>query len=266
MKAFKFIWTRLFVVLMCANLSSCSGDDEKIETPTNWNPHFSVGWSAGNNLLSGETCTYTDDLRSHEIRISPDENLDAEKRNEFWRHDIYFMAEGVIEITSESAHSVFIKFKEPGIGKLTAHDYTANQKYYIDIVVKAIDVKNNITIYQKENDGWYDENRNFHDGPFLRIKTTDVFSKFGVNGRLKIVSFGSDSKEFKPSKEDFGWSTDLKSNGDGSYSYNGDFYMGKVNTTRVNYWFYKFVYGSTLHEVRKYNGSDKCLWNGEWNR
>lgn len=267
MKTLRLIGMGLFAVLVCVNFASCGGsDDENAESSVNWNPYFWFDGNSSKYVQSGAEYHYTDDLREHDIRISADKNIEADKRTEFLRHDIYFDTEGPINIIREIPNGVLIKFERPGTGKLIAHDYTANQKYYIDIVVKAIDVKNNITIYQKENDGWYDENRNFHDGPFLRIKTTDAFSKFGVNGRLKIVSFGSDSKEFKPSKEDFGWSTDLKSNGDGSYSYNGDFYMGKVNTTRVNYWFYKFVYGSTLHEVRKYNGSDKCLWNGEWNR
>ncbi len=262
------IGTALYVTLICLSACSSGGDDEKVEPPVNWNPHFMIDGNVSNELLSGETCNFTDDLNDHSIRIFPDDNLNKEKQSEFMRHEFNFTAEGSIEITSKDSHSVLVNFKGPGTGKLIVYDYTANIRYYINVVVEKVDVKNNITIYQKANDGWYDNNGRFHDGPFLRIKTTDTLSHFGKKGRLEILSFGSDKKEFEPSKEDFGWSTELKSNGNGSYRYDGDLYMGKVNTTskNVNYWFYKFVYGSTLYEVRKYNGSDKCLWNGEWNK
>ena len=42
-------------------------------------------------------------------------------------------------------------------------------------------------------------------------------------------------------------------------------YAGKVSITEVEFWFYKFSYGGTTHEVRKYTDSNECLWDGEWN-
>ena len=133
MNAIGFIKINIFTILISISSVSCSNGDN-IEDSINWNPHFKVGWKSGDNLLSGETYTYIDDLNSHEIWISPDDNLEEDKRIEFARHEIVFATEGPIEITSESHHRVLIKFKEPGIGRLIAYDYTENRNYFINII------------------------------------------------------------------------------------------------------------------------------------
>ena len=267
MKTLRFLGMALFAVLVCVNFASCGGsDDENAESSVNWNPYFWFDGNSSKYVQSGAEYHYTDDLREHDIRISADKNIEADKRTEFLRHDIYFDTEGPINIIRENPDGVLIKFERPGTGKLIAHDYTDNRRYFINIVIDEADLKNNVKIYQKQDDGWFDENRVFHDGPFLRIKTTEKLTNFGTSGRFKIKSFGSNKAVHEPSQLDKKWATATKENSNGTYSYDGDYYMGKVNISNnnVEYWFYQFTYGSKQHEVRQYIGSDKCLWDGEW--
>ena len=78
---------------------------------------------------------------------------------------------------------------------------------------------------------------------------------------FKIKAFGSNRETCYPSDEDWGWFIEF------NYETNisdGESFYGKVNYSNVDYWFLQFDYGDYSYEVRKYKGSDSCLWNGEW--
>ncbi len=156
----------------------------------------------------------------------------------------------------------------PGIVKFVLHDYGTQspQRYAVYVDITPMNLKGRMDI--KSGLGLY-----YH--PFLQLWLDNELSKIFItektvikDGRawsvarpyFKITAFGSDRETYSPNN-DSGWiklyNQDL--------SYIGTFFEGKVTSyNSVDYWFFQFDYGDYSYEIRKYKGSNNCLWNGEW--
>ena len=177
----------------------------------------------------------------------------------------------------------FCFFSYPCLNKFILHDYSSEPSrdydIYVDVqpidLVGKIDIKGTIL-------GYYDSENGKDIAPFLifyideelrknfigreRIGTSqdglplmhDVAASY-----FKIIAFGSNRETCYPSSNDWGWFTEYKKVSNYSTS-NGECFYGKITTSDVNYYFFKFDYGNYSYEVRKYMNSDTCLWNGEW--
>ena len=170
----------------------------------------------------------------------------------------------------------------PGFNKLVLHDYSSEpiKDYDIYVDIAPIELKGKID-FRGTLAGYYDNvyyNDKYIEGPFLMIYIDEELRKLFITREQRIdkdgmpftqdvadryftiKAFGSNRETCYPSLEDRGWSTVWNKKNESD----GECYYGKVNYSSVNYWFLKFDYGDYSYEVRKYKGSNSCLWNGEW--
>lgn len=255
----------LFTIFVCISLVSCSGSDEDSLFETNY--CLEIQLDEKTILLPGETIHVKDDSRHKRFSIKGEnDELESTLYTRNLGMDFYGPITGELGYHYKNGK---LEFLNPGICKLVLTDYDTNETYSFNIVIDEIDVKEVLEIGGTISDILDNDGNIQRKGPLLELITIGGGSKtFYTSERFKIQSFGSNKETCYPSSADRYWANTMKLNPDGTLSsINFRSYLGKVSITKeIEYWFYKFTYGNTTHEVRKYIGSKKCLWDGEWKK
>jgi hypothetical protein len=269
--------TSLLIFLACGG--SDNGDDNRQPVERKW-----VFTLEGQTARPGDTIHI--EHSSYRSTITwEDENASNNSNQSQYNTSMYDL--GRVEYDRSTSDSyTFISCPSFNQFILSDRSFEPIKEYvvYVDITPKELKGKFDFTGITS---GYYDNiyyNNKYIEGPFLQIYINEELRPLFITKKevgiskdgttvtqdaardfFKIKAFGSDRETCYPSSKDWGWYTEYKPiENSNAQKPDGATFYGKVNYSNVDYWFLQFEYGDYSYEVRKYKGSDNCLWNGEW--